>query len=409
MKIISMTIKNILSSIDKITDNFILEKIKVNLLFVIVIISIHLEAQAGVIVTDSIQIGGTYRIYKLFLPSDYPNQVTYPLIINLHARCSNMDEHIGYSNMNAVADTAKFIVAYPLGLKDPNDPFNCLDWNDNGRHKWDDVAFISALIDKLIAENNVSADKVYSCGFSRGGALCYTLACELSNKIAAIAVISGGFSINPLINSKQYSCQSVTSKPVLIMHGDNDPDINYNGYPNYWPSIDTILSFWGSKNNCTQGFSTIQIPDNNTADNCSVTKYVYNSCPLTFYKITDGRHSWPGSQGTILIEIPPKNLDINASVEIWNFFKEQSSFTSVKEKEIPSDKISIFYNPGNNEINIMCPINDNTSIVISNVMGQILINTQNKNVIDISNLSKGLYFILVRQGNNSYSQKLYKQ
>ena len=227
-----MTNKNIILRIREFSDHSASIKIISLLLCMFIIISMHVDLRAGVIVADSIKIGDTYRKYKLFLPSDYPNKVSYPAIINLHARCSNMDEHITYTNMNVVADTAQFIVAYPLGLEDPNDPFDCLDWNDNGRHKWDDVAFISALIDKLIAMNNVSADKVFSCGFSRGGALCYTLACELSTKIAAIAVISGGFSIKPLINSKQYSCQSITPKPVLIMHGDGDPDINYNGYPN---------------------------------------------------------------------------------------------------------------------------------------------------------------------------------
>jgi hypothetical protein len=38
----------------------------------------HFDAQAGVVVTDSVQIAGTYRIYELFLPSGYPNLMSYP-------------------------------------------------------------------------------------------------------------------------------------------------------------------------------------------------------------------------------------------------------------------------------------------------------------------------------------------
>ena len=78
-----------------------------------------------------------------------------------------MDEHILYSDMNNVADTAKFIVAYPLGLLDPNNPFGCLDWNENGRHVWDDVAFVSALISRIASNHQVDTNKVYACGFSR--------------------------------------------------------------------------------------------------------------------------------------------------------------------------------------------------------------------------------------------------
>ena len=192
------------------------------------------------------------------------------------------------------------------------------------------------------------------------------------------------------------------------MHGDGDPDINYNGYPNYWAPIDTILSFWGNKNSCTQGFTTIQIPNSNTADNCSVTKYVYNNCPLIFYKIVDGRHSWPGSQGTLLIEIPPKNLDINASAEIWKFFKEQFNSTTGTGVQLSSADISVFPNPANTEINIDFPSSDNTEIVISNVMGQAIIKVKNIIKIDISDLTNGLYFISVKQENKSYLQKLLK-
>jgi hypothetical protein len=42
-------------------------------------------------------------------------------------------------------------------------------------------------------------------------------------------------------------------------------------------------------------------------------------------------------------------------------------------------------------------------------MGQVIIKDQNKNKIDISNLTNGLYFISVKQGQQSYTQKLIKQ
>ncbi|MFN5310232.1 MAG: T9SS type A sorting domain-containing protein [Candidatus Kapaibacterium sp.] len=409
LKITSMTIKNILFRINKLTNKFISGKIKGLLLFVVLIISINFDTQAGVVVTDSVQIAGTYRIYKLFLPSGYPNIVSYPAIINLHARCSNMDEHITYTNMNAVADTAKFIVAYPLGIEDPNDPFNCLDWNDNGRHTWDDVAFVSALISRLVNNNQVDSNRVFACGFSRGGFMCYTLACELEQKIKGIAVVSGGFSINPLINSLSYSCQSVGSKPVLIIHGTMDQDVNYSGYPNQFASVDSALAFWENKNSCLPGSVFSQLPDYNTSDGCYVTHIKYNNCRLMHLKIIDGGHSWPGSQGNILIEIPPKNLDINASAEIWKFFKEQFNATTGTAVQLSSTDISIFPNPANTEINIVFPSSDNTGIVISNVMGQVIIKDQNENKIDISNLTNGLYFISVKQEKKSYTQKLFKQ
>jgi polyhydroxybutyrate depolymerase len=407
--ITSMTIKNILPRIIKPTDKFISGKTKQLFLFVVLTILRHVDAQAGIVVTDSVQVAGTYRIYKLFLPSGYPNLVTYPAIINLHARCSNMDEHITYTNMNAVADTAQFIVAYPLGLEDPNDPFNCLDWNDNGRHTWDDVAFISALISRLVNNNQVDSTQVFAAGFSRGGFMCYTLSCELEQKIRGIAVVGGGFSIQPLINSLSYSCQSVGSKPVLIIHGTNDQDVNYTGFPNQFAAVDSVLAFWENKNSCLAGNVISQLPDINTQDGCTVTQVKYNNCRLMHLKIVNGGHSWPGSQGSILIEIPPKNRDINASAEIWSFFKEQINTTSIAESHVPSGVLSIFPNPANTEINITYPSSINTDIVISNAMGQVIMKAQNNNKIHISNLTNGLYFVSVIQENKRYTEKLIKQ
>lgn len=376
-------------------------------LFLSLLCTVPFTTFAGTIVHDSILISGTYREYKLFLPANYSVNAVYPLVINLHARCSNMNEHITYTDMNSIADTANFIVVYPQGLEDPNDPFDCIDWNDNGRHSWDDVAFISALIDKLIAENNVSADRVYSCGFSRGGALCYTLACELSSKIAGIAVISGGFSINPLINSVNYSCQAASAKPILIMHGDIDPDINYNGYPNYWAPVDSILSFWENKNNCAKGFTTIQIPNNNTTDNCSVTQYIYNNCPLIFYKIVDGRHSWPGSQGTLLIEIPPKNLDIIASLEIWNFFKSIQIVSGAENYTI-SQKTTVFPNPFTDKISLSTS-STSENIILYNSWGKIVWKGQNIENHDFSSLPSGIYILSISGEKKNETLKLIKE
>ena len=83
--------------------------------------------------------------------------------------------------------------------------------------------------------------------------------------------------------------------------------------------------------------------------------------------------------------------------------------TSINETNSKTKEISIFPNPANTEINIVLPANDNAQIEISNAMGQVIIKDQNKNTIDISNLTNGLYFISVKQGKQSYTQKLIKQ
>ena len=85
------------------------------------------------------------------------------------------------------------------------------------------------------------------------------------------------------------------------------------------------------------------------------------------------------------------------------------NITSIDETNSNAKAISIFPNPANTEINIVLPSNDNTQIEITNAIGQLIIKDQNKNKIDISNLKNGLYFISVKHGQQTYTQKIIKQ
>jgi CubicO group peptidase (beta-lactamase class C family) len=83
--------------------------------------------------------------------------------------------------------------------------------------------------------------------------------------------------------------------------------------------------------------------------------------------------------------------------------------TSINETNANKISISIYPNPAKAEINIVLPSNENAQIEISDAIGQVLVKEQNKNKIDISNLTNGLYFISVKQQQQSYTQKLIKQ
>ena len=58
-------------------------------------------------------------------------------------------------------------------------------------NKVDDVGFTRALLDDLATVTNVDAKRVFATGISNGGIMCYRLASELSDRIAAIAPVAG--------------------------------------------------------------------------------------------------------------------------------------------------------------------------------------------------------------------------
>jgi len=222
-----------------------------------------------------------------------------------------------YTQMNLVADTAGFIVVYPNGKNNwnsgvgvnPNYPTPIID----------DVGFINALIDTLSNHyTNIDLDRIYACGFSNGGFMANKLACQLSNRIAAVASVAG-----VIASSVANTCNSLHTMPMLLIHGTADNTVPLNGATG-WYSVDQTLNFWTDINNCDQA-STVLLPDLIPTDGCTVEKTTYSNssddCKVIFYKVINGGHSWPGA-----VEdynwAGKKNMDINASVEIWNFFKD---------------------------------------------------------------------------------------
>ena len=165
--------------------------------------------------TFTFMFGGVSRSYIVHTPTGYNASTKYPLVLNLHGLTSNASQQQSYTGMNAVADTAKFIVVYPDGVNNT--------WNSGvSTSTVDDVGFISALIDTMQKKFGVNANKVFSCGFSMGGYMSHRLGCQLSNKIAAIATVSG-------LNAVTSSCTSTCPVPVLHFHGTSDGTVNYSG------------------------------------------------------------------------------------------------------------------------------------------------------------------------------------
>src|SRR4051812_48550249 len=148
-----------------------------------------ISAQTGATIVDSINSSGIYRTYRLYKPLSYTGSQAYPLVINLHGYTSNSFQQQYYGNFMPVADTAKFLIVHPQGTKDAsNQPY----WNAGiSSAGANDLLFLSQLIDSLKAIYNIDPNAIYSTGLSNGGFMSNYLACNLSNKIAAIAGVAG--------------------------------------------------------------------------------------------------------------------------------------------------------------------------------------------------------------------------
>src|ERR1043166_3056213 len=272
---------------------------------------LSLLSNAGTTIIDSIYTGGVYRNYRIYVPSAYTGTTAWPLIYNIHGYTSNAAQEQLYTNFDVIADTAHFLMVYPNATIYMGQPT----WNSGFGMAVDDIGFLSVLIDSLDLTYNIDLDRVYSCGMSNGGFMSHTLACALSDRIAAIASVTGS------MTTYQYStCAPSHPMPVMQIHGTADGTVPYGGSSTVM-NIDTLVKYWYAGDHCNPTPAYNAVPDINTADGATADHYVWNGgdngSTVELYRINGGGHSWPG-----MYPIAVTCEDFNASEKIWLFFRK---------------------------------------------------------------------------------------
>jgi polyhydroxybutyrate depolymerase len=366
-----------------------------NLLLILFSLSINLMAFSQQTLNKSLEHNGLVRNYILYVPASYDESKDSPLVLNFHGYGSNSTEQLIYGDFRTIADTAGFIVAHPMGTLDNSGTAH---WNVGwGASTVDDVSFTNALIDNIASEYNINQDRVYSTGMSNGGFMSYKLACELSDRIAAIASVTG------TMNKGQFNdCNPNHPMPVMEIHGTSDPTVPYNG-ANWIESTPDVVSYWADYNSCESPPIITSIENTNTTDGSTVEHQLFangmNGATVEHFKILNGGHTWPGS----IFTFPGTNYDINASKEIWRFFSKYDingliETSNTNNDIINENVISIYPNPTSDIINIGHNSNLDLDFQIYNSLGVILrtgkIGSSN-NQISTKGLNAGMYYLLI--------------
>src|SRR6266404_628642 len=169
-----------------------------------------------------LEFNGLTRTYRVHVPGSYDKTRSVPLVLAFHGRLGSGEAMAKLSNLDDVSDRKGFIVAYPDGVG--------RSWNaGNGtgmaeRRQVDDVGFTAKLIDDLAHDFHIDHRQVYATGMSNGAMFVHRLACELSDKSAAIGPIAG--TIPPKIAS---DCRPIRPISVIEIHGTADPDSPWDG------------------------------------------------------------------------------------------------------------------------------------------------------------------------------------
>jgi polyhydroxybutyrate depolymerase len=266
---------------------------------------------------------GVERSYVIRVPqavAQQPNR-RVALVLVLHGGGGNAANAEATTGFTEKAEREGFIVVYPEGSS--RFMGKLLTWNAGHccgyamNNRVDDVGFISALIDTLIANYPIDPKRIYATGISNGAMMSHRLGIELSNKIAAIAPVVGA-----LFGDERKPPYPVAA---LIFNGMLDEHIPQQGGPpggrfaGAWDGMSVKPAreqgtFWASANGCTS------TPD--TQDRGAFIFSQYH-CPtgrgVEFYLIKDNGHAWPGGQaGSRMGDKPSTSL--NATDIIWAFF-----------------------------------------------------------------------------------------
>jgi polyhydroxybutyrate depolymerase len=277
-------------------------------------------------ITINLTIDGNARSFIVYLPTGYNNAGKLPMIFSIHGGSGTPDGMIRIANFIPIAERDKIILVYPSGVQK--------NWND-GRPTTpnqlgiNDISFFSQVCDYMISKYSVDPTKIYATGISNGGFMSSRLGCELSNKIAAIAVVAATIeatSISP-------NCNPLNAVPAMYIHGTNDPLVPIIGgvMTAGGTAGGTILSHtdaidkWVNINKCKPIPSITDLPDI-ANDGTTIQQKVYssgaNGTEVVSYVITNGGHTWPqGYQYLSEFVIGKTSQDMNACEVIWTFFK----------------------------------------------------------------------------------------
>ncbi|MBT3872235.1 MAG: T9SS type A sorting domain-containing protein [Flavobacteriaceae bacterium] len=355
----------------------------------LVLIGFYLPISAQQTINGSMIHDEIQRDYILYIPAIYDGSADVPLVLNFHGYGSNANQQMFYGDFRDIADVEGFLLVHPQGtILNGNQHWN-VGFPGSGSTT-DDLGFTEALIDELANLYAINLDRVYGTGMSNGGFMSFLLACQLSEKIAAVASVTG--SKTP---DTYNACNAQHPTPILQIHGTIDSVVPYNG-DTWTRSIEDVISYWVNYNNCDTNPIITVFPDIDPSDGSTVEHSVYiggdNDVTTEHMKVIGGDHTWPGSA----FNFPGTNYDINASMEIWQFFSRFDINGTLSVNEFDNRQVIIYPNPTNSKINLSLNFSEELNYELFSSLGKLLIigtiKTNNQE-IDLSNLSPNIYYL----------------
>jgi polyhydroxybutyrate depolymerase len=197
-------------------------------------------------------LGPDARPATFVVPPAHDGVTPLPLMVLLHGYGASGAIQDTYFGASAAARELGFYLIVPEGTTDTsakrfwNATPACCDFGATGV---DDVAYLTALLDEAESVVPVDTSRVYFFGHSNGGFMSYRMACELGDRVTAIASLAG--------SDFATATECVPDAPVSVLqvHGTLDATIVYEGNA-YYPSARAAVTRWAERAGCDPATST---------------------------------------------------------------------------------------------------------------------------------------------------------
>lgn len=229
--------------------------------------------------TSGLPVGSLTRSYTVLTPAKTTLAASAPIIVMLSGLNAEQDQEISRDEFTPYVQAGDAEVVYPLAYRESWNAGGCCSWASAA--KVNDTGFISALVKKIDPGHT---RPVYLVGYSNGGRLAYTIACQDPLLFDGIAAVKA----DPLPG-----CNVTLPQKILQVASTDDADVPYAT---------------GEKGNFRESpAALVQNTDLKFADVCSarsdrssegnLTLTTWADCAkgasVTFAVYSAGEHSWP--------------------------------------------------------------------------------------------------------------------
>lgn len=248
---------------------------------------------AGTTRTDSLISGGLQRSFTVYFPRSHGSSSNRPVLIAFHG-AGGTGQGMRHFLGNDAADRYGYVAVYPEAAPGTQGTWalGCFECTWADMQGIDDYQFGRDLIATLASRYAVSTDQVYITGLSLGGSFVYDWGCRDSQLLRGILVIVSLPSPEELPG-----CRTGRPIEVMIMNGDADPNIPWNGGGRFnFLSADSAARLWRQWDGCDPSPVVSNLPDL-TNDGLHVVVTTYQGCRngvrVRLYRIEGGGHAWP--------------------------------------------------------------------------------------------------------------------